>query len=78
MRSATRFRYEIEADADTDALVRITNQLNFANTAPWALMLATTGECLTVDVELRDITETLADYIRRKLLQQTCVIGMNK
>src|SRR6185436_2041980 len=40
---ATRFRYRIECDAEADALIRICNQLNFANAAPWRLELVTTG-----------------------------------
>jgi hypothetical protein len=72
--AATRFRYRIECDAEADALGRICNQLNFANAAPWRLELVTTdGGQLVVDVELRGIAAPLAELIRRKLLQQTCV-----
>jgi hypothetical protein len=72
--AATRFLFRIECDAEPDALGRICNQLNFANAAPWRLELVTTdGGQLVVDVELRGIADPLAELIRRKLLQQTCV-----
>ena len=73
----TRFRYRIEADADADVLGRISNQLNFANAAPWSLELATAADGrVVVNVELRGISDTLAEFIRRKLQQQTCVIAV--
>ena len=54
--------------------VRICTQLNFANAAPWRLALVTTDAAqLVIDVELRGIGDALAEFIRRKLLQQTCV-----
>ncbi len=72
--AATSFRYRIECEADADALVRVCNQLNFANAAPWRLALVTTDAAqLVIDVELRGIGDALAEFIRRKLLQQTCV-----
>jgi hypothetical protein len=71
--AATRFLFRIECDAEPDALGRICNQLNFANAAPWRLELVTAESGLLVDVELRDIATELAEFIRRKLLQQTCV-----
>ena len=68
------FRYRIECDAEAEALVRVCNQLNFANAAPWRLELVTTDAAqLVIDVELRGIGDALAEFIRRKLLQQTCV-----
>jgi hypothetical protein len=74
---ATRFRYRIEADADADVLSRISNQLNFANAAPWSLELATAADDrIVVNAELRGISETLAEFIRRKLQQQTCVVAV--
>jgi hypothetical protein len=73
----TRFRYRIEADADPDALGRICNQLSFANAPPWRLTLETAADGrVVVTAELRDIPETLAESIRRKLLQQTCVVAV--
>ena len=73
-RASTRFRYRIECDAEAEALVRVCNQLNFANAAPWRLELVTTDAAqLVIDVELRGIGDALAEFIRRKLLQQTCV-----
>ena len=75
---ATRFRYRIEADADADVLARISNQLNFANAAPWSLELATAADGrVVVHVELRGISAALAEFIRRKLQQQTCVVAVD-
>ena len=73
---ASRFRFRIEADAEADALGRICNQLSFANTPPWSLTLETAADGrLLVTAELRGIPDTLAESIRRKLLQQTCVVA---
>jgi hypothetical protein len=71
--ASTRFRFRIECDAEPDALGRVCNQLNFANSPPWRLELVTAGSGLVIDVELRDIGAGRAEFIRRKLLQQTCV-----
>jgi hypothetical protein len=74
---ATRFRYYIEADADADVLGRISNQLSFANAAPWSLELSTSVEGrVVVEAELRGISDALAEFIRRKLAQQTCVVAV--
>jgi hypothetical protein len=69
----TRFRFRIECDAEPDALIRVCNQLNFANAVPWRLELVTADAALLIDVELRDVGAGLVEFIRRKLLQQTCV-----
>ena len=71
--AATRFLFRIECDAEPDALGRICNQLSFANAAPWKLELVTENSVLLIDVELRNIGTERAEFIRRKLLQQTCV-----
>jgi hypothetical protein len=73
----TRFRYRIEADADADVLGRISNQLNFANSAPWSLDLSTAPDGrIVVNAELRGISDSLAEFIRRKLQQQTCIVAV--
>ena len=69
----TRFRFRIECDTEPDALIRVCNQLNFANAVPWRLELVTAEAGLLIDVELRDVGAGLVEFIRRKLLQQTCV-----
>jgi hypothetical protein len=67
--------YRIDADAQPDVLLRIAGVLNFANQAPWTFCMQNSGvEEVTVETSLRDVSAVLADMIRRKLTQLTCVI----
>lgn len=63
----------VEADADSSMLVRIASTVNFANAAPWSVVLTTRGEIVEIVVEFRSLRAGLAEFMRRKLLQLTCV-----
>jgi hypothetical protein len=70
--------YEITADAHSDVLLRVTVVLNFANQAPWSFSLRTPNpEEVFIDGVLRDVPGVLAELIRRKLMQLTCLIGVD-
>ena len=70
--------YRIRADADPDVLCRVANQLNYANAAPWRVELVQDDEGIAIiSVEMRDIRQTVSESIRRKLMQQTCVIEVS-
>ena len=72
--TATAYTYFIVADPDADVLLRIANQFNFANVAPWRVELAHRLDgCVTISVEMRTIAGAVAESIRRKLLQLTSV-----
>jgi hypothetical protein len=65
----------IAADAHPDVLPRIASVLSFANKAPSSVSLRTVGdEQVLIEAALCDVPSSLADLIRRKLLQLTCVI----
>lgn len=69
--------YCISADAQPDVLLRIAGVLNFANQAPWNLSMRVSGvEEVMIETALRDVTAVLADMIRRKLTQLTCVVSV--
>ena len=70
-----RFEYTVTADPDPDVLSRVANQFNFSNTPPWRVQLARDEAGLVVlQIEMCDIAASVADSIRRKLLQLTCVV----
>ena len=70
--------YRINADAQPDVLLRIAGGLNFANQAPWSLSMRASGvEQVMLETSLRDVPAVLADMIRRKLMQLTCVISVD-
>ena len=66
----------VTADADADALARIANVILLANVPPWRVLLYTEGAEVRVDIELRDIEESVVERIRRKLMQLTCVTAL--
>jgi hypothetical protein len=69
--------YRIRADAHPDVLLRIAGVLNYANRAPWSLTMRASGaEQVLIDTVLRDVPALMADMIRRKLTQLTCVISV--
>src|ERR1700722_1775965 len=69
--------YRVRADAQPDVLLRVAGVLNFANQAPWNLSMRVSGvEEVTVETSLRHVPTVLADMIRRKLMQLTCVISV--
>ncbi|HSN73446.1 MAG TPA: hypothetical protein VLT59_18155 [Steroidobacteraceae bacterium] len=71
------FEYRVTADPDPDALCRIANQMLFANVAPWRLeLIRDRAGHVCVTVELRGVVPSVAESIRRKLLQLTCVLDV--
>ena len=69
--------YRISADAHPDVLARIATILNIANRVPWSVSLRESApEEVLTEAVLREIPAALADMIRRKLLQLTCVIDV--
>jgi hypothetical protein len=69
--------YRINADAHPDVLLRIAAALNFANQAPGNLSMRLSGiEQVIIETSLRAVPAILADMIRRKLMQLTCVISV--
>jgi hypothetical protein len=73
----SRHVLHIRSDSDPDALNRIAGQIRYANVAPWAFELATVDSDLVIRVELRDVSGVVAEHIRRKLLQQVCVVAVS-
>jgi len=68
------FVFRITADADPDVLSRVAGAFNFANKAPSAASLREhTANRVVIEVQMRDLSALIADLIRRKLLQLTCV-----
>lgn len=69
--------YIISADAQPDVLLRIAGALNFANQAPWSLSMQASGvEEVMIETSLRHVPAVMAELIRRKLMQLTCVISV--
>src|ERR1700686_1765497 len=69
--------YRISADAHPDVLLRIAGVLNYANQAPWSLsMRVSDPEEALVETALRNIPAALAELIRRKLMQLTCIVSV--
>ncbi len=65
--------FSILADADPDVLLRVASQLLLSNVAPYKLALTRmTNDSVQIDAELRGVSATTAESIRRKLLQLSC------
>jgi len=70
--------YRISADAHPDVLLRIAAVLNYANRAPWSLSMQMSGlEEVLIQTALRDIPASMAEMLRRKLTQLTCVVSVD-
>jgi hypothetical protein len=70
--------YAICSDPDADAFGRIANLFNFANVPPQRVDLRTERDHrLTVSVEIGPIEESVAEAIRRKVAQLTCVVEVH-
>jgi len=75
IRSASSAHFTVTADPDPDVLSRVANQFNFANVAPWQFSMSRTAEETVVcEIEIRGIAPEMAEFIRRKLMQLTCVL----
>jgi hypothetical protein len=62
------------ADANPDVLLRVASQLLLSNLAPYKLTLIRVSDySVRIDAELRDLSATLAESIRHKILQLSCV-----
>lgn len=67
----------IEADADADVLSRVANQFAYANVGPRQVSLVQDrAGIVRIRVELAGVRSVTAELIRRKLVQLTCVIGV--
>jgi hypothetical protein len=68
------FVYTIEADAEPDVLARIAGLFNLANLAPLSVNLRRkSSELVVLTVEIGPMRNALAEMIRRKVAQLTCV-----
>jgi hypothetical protein len=72
------FLFSIEADADPDVLARVATLFNLANVAPLrATLQRRSPDHVHIIVDMERISRTMADMIRRKLVQLTCVISVD-
>jgi len=68
------FQFVAVADAEPDALLRFASQLLLTNTVPIRVhMTRATPDTLLIEAELRGISHSTAESIRRKLLQLSCI-----
>jgi hypothetical protein len=68
------FLFEIDADAEPDIWGRVAGVFNLANVAPVKATLARPNtDQVRLTVAMQSISATMADFIRRKLLQLTSV-----
>jgi hypothetical protein len=75
--AGTVFVFVIEADAQPDVLARVASVFNLANRPPQAATLRQDSlEQVHIAIDMAQITPTVADSIRRKLLQLTCVTAV--
>lgn len=71
------FVFVIEADAQPDVLSRVASAFNLANRPPLAATLRRESlEQVHIVIDMAQITPSVADSIRRKLLQLTCVTAV--
>jgi hypothetical protein len=71
------FVFVIEADAQPDVLARVASVFNLANRPPLAATLRQGSlEQVHIVIDMAQITPSVADSIRRKLLQLTCVTAV--
>jgi len=69
--------FRVKADAEPDVLARVANIFNIANAAPHrAILLRDSPDVVNVSVAIELSGAAMADMIRRKLEQLTCVISV--
>jgi hypothetical protein len=72
------FLFAIEADAEADVLGRVANLINLANRVPRSVTLQRQSlERVHILIEMEQISAGIADMIRRKLIQLTCIISVD-
>lgn len=75
--AGTVFVFVIEADAQPDVLARVASVFNLANRVPVSATLRQESiERVHIDIDMTQIAPSVADSIRRKLLQLTCVTAV--
>jgi hypothetical protein len=75
--AGTLFAFAIEADAQPDVLARVASVFNLANRPPQAATLRWESlEQVYIAIDMAQITPAVADSIRRKLVQLTCVTAV--
>lgn len=71
------YSYAITADADADGFARVASIFNLANTAPRSVVLRRAeDDTVYMDVTIGPLKEMIADMIRRKTGQLTCVTSV--
>ena len=69
------FTFRILADAEPDVLLRVASQLLLSNVAPYAVAMSHVQPgSVHIDAELRGISASMAESIRRKLSQLSCTL----
>jgi hypothetical protein len=77
-RSHAAYSFAVEADADPDAFARVAGVLTVSNLLPRAVTLRREGQDLvSMAIKIGPLGHVMADMIRRKLLQLTCVISVD-
>ena len=73
----TIYWFRVKADAEPDVLARVASLFNIANAAPCqAIFLRDSSDVMNMSVAIELSGATMADMIRRKLEQLTCVISV--
>jgi glycine cleavage system regulatory protein len=72
---STIYCFRVTADAEPDVLARVASIFNIANAAPrQATLLRDSPHVVNISVAIELPSAAMADMIRRKLEQLTCVI----
>ena len=75
---STIYCFRIKADAAPDVLGRVASIFNIANAAPHrATLLRDSPDMVNMSVAIELASAAMADLIRRKLDQLTCVIAVD-
>jgi hypothetical protein len=74
---STIYCFRVKADAEPDVLARVANIFNIANAAPHqATLLRDSPDVVNVSIAIELSGAAMADMIRRKLEQLTCIISV--
>jgi hypothetical protein len=74
---STVYCFRVKADPEPDVLARVAGIFNIANAAPYrATLLRDSPDVVNMSVAIELSGAVMADMIRRKLAQLTCVISV--
>lgn len=74
---STMYCFRVKADPEPDVLARVAGIFNIANAAPHrATLLRDSPDAVNISVAIELPGAVMADMIRRKLEQLTCVISV--